>query len=88
MILGKVIGTIYSTINHPFYNNKKLLMVEQLKKDGTLSGKFLIAIDTVDAGAGETVLIVDEGNSARQIIADSSAPLRSVVVGIVDQINI
>jgi ethanolamine utilization protein EutN len=88
MILGKVFGTIYSTINHPFYDNKKLLMVEQLKKDGTPSGKFLIAIDTVEAGAGETVLIVDEGNSARQIIDDSSAPLRSVVVGIVDQINI
>jgi len=87
MILGKVFGSIYSTINHPFYDNKKLLMVERLKKDGTLSGKFLIAVDTVDAGAGETVLIVDEGNSARQIIDDSSAPLRSVIVGIVDQIN-
>ena len=87
MILGKIFGTIYSTINHPFYDNKKLMMVERLKKDGTPSGKFLIAIDTVDAGAGETVLIVDEGNSARQIVDDSSAPLRSVVVGIVDQIN-
>jgi ethanolamine utilization protein EutN len=87
MILGKVFGSINSTINHPFYDNKKLLMVERLKKDGTLSGKFLIAVDTVDAGAGETVLIVDEGNSARQIIDDSSAPLRSVIVGIVDQIN-
>jgi ethanolamine utilization protein EutN len=87
MILGKVFGTIYSTINHPFYDNRKLLMVERLKRDGTASGKFLIAIDTVDAGAGETVLIVDEGNSARQIINDSSAPLRSVVVGIVDQIS-
>lgn len=87
MILGKVFGTIYSTINHPFYDNKKLMMVERLKRDGTPSGKFLIAVDTVDSGAGETVLIVDEGNSARQIIDDTSAPLRSVIVGIVDQIN-
>jgi ethanolamine utilization protein EutN len=87
MILGKVFGAVYSTINHPFYDNRRLLLVEQLKKDGRSSGKYLIAIDTVDAGAGETVLIVDEGNSARQIVDDSSAPLRSVIVGIVDHID-
>ena len=88
MILGKVFGTVYSTINHPFYDSKRLLLVEHLKKDGKPSGKYLLAIDTVDAGAGETVLIVDEGNSARQIVDDTSAPLRSVIVGIVDQINL
>jgi len=88
MILGKVCGTIHSTINHPFYDNKKLLIVERLKKDGTLSGKYLIAVDSVDAGAGEVVLIVDEGNSARQIVNDDSAPLRSIIVGIVDQVNV
>jgi ethanolamine utilization protein EutN len=88
MILGKVCGTVHSTINHPFYDNKRILMVDRLKKDGTLSGNYLIAIDSVDAGAGETVLIVDEGNSARQIVDDSSAPLRSIIVGIVDQVNI
>jgi ethanolamine utilization protein EutN len=88
MILGKVCGTIYSTINHPFYDNKRLLMVDRLKTDGKPSGKYLIAVDSVDAGAGETVLIVDEGNSSRQIVNDASAPLRSIIVGIVDQINL
>ncbi len=88
MILGKVCGTIHSTINHPFYHNKRLLIVERLKKDGTLSGKYLIAVDSVDAGAGEVVLIVDEGNSARQIVNDKMAPLRSIIVGIVDQIDL
>jgi ethanolamine utilization protein EutN len=87
MLLGKVCGTIHSTINHPFYDNKKLLLVDRLKKDGTSSGKYVIAIDTVDAGAGETVLVIDEGNSARQIVNDSSAPLRSIIIGIVDQIS-
>ena len=87
MILGKVCGTVHSTINHPFYDNKRLLIVERLKKDGTLSGKYLIAVDSVDAGAGEVVLIVDEGNSARQIVNDKMAPLRSIIVGIVDQID-
>ncbi len=88
MLLGRVCGTIHSTINHPFYDNKKLLLVDRLKRDGSPSGKYLIAVDTVDAGAGETVLVIDEGNSARQIINDTSAPVRSVIIGIVDQINV
>lgn len=88
MLLGRVCGTIHSTINHPFYDNKRLLLVDRLKRDGSPSGKYLIAVDTVDAGAGETVLVIDEGNSARQIINDTSAPVRSVIIGIVDQINV
>jgi ethanolamine utilization protein EutN len=88
MILGKVCGTIHSTINHPFYDNKRLLIVERIKVDGTLSGKYLIAVDSVDAGAGEVVLIVDEGNSARQIVDDKMAPIRSIIVGIVDQVSV
>jgi len=88
MILGRVCGSIYSTINHPFYDGKRLLIVDRLNKDGKPSGKYLIAVDTVDAGAGENVLIVDEGNSARQIIGDSAAPIRSIIIGIVDDIHL
>jgi ethanolamine utilization protein EutN len=88
MILGRVCGAIYATINHHFYDNKKLLIVDHLNTDGSASGKYLIAVDTVGAGAGETVLIIDEGNSARQIVDDTAAPLRSVIVGIVDQVNV
>lgn len=87
MILGRVCGSIYSTINHPFYDGKRLLIVDRLNRDGKPSGKYLIAVDTVDAGAGEKVLIVDEGNSARQIIGDSAAPIRSIIIGIVDDIH-
>ena len=88
MILGKVTGAIYSTINHQFYDNQRLLIVNRLNLDGTSSDKYLIAVDTVGAGAGETVLIVDEGNGARQITGDSSAPCRSVIVGVVDLVDI
>ena len=88
MILGKVTGAIYSTINHPFYDSKRLLLVDKLNLDGTSSDKYLIAVDTVGAGAGETVLIVDEGNGARQITEDNTAPCRSVIVGIVDNVTI
>ena len=88
MIIGKVCGAIYSTINHPFYDNRRLLIVNYLNLDQTESEKYVIAVDTVDAGAGETVLIVDEGNSSRQIFEDKDAPIRSTIVGIVDDISI
>jgi ethanolamine utilization protein EutN len=88
MILARVCGAIYSTINHPFYDNKRLLLVDHLAVDGNPTGNYLIAVDTVDAGAGEIVLIIDEGNSARQIINDAAAPIRSIIIGIVDQINV
>ena len=87
MILGRVCGSIVSTINHEFYDNKRLLIVDRLAIDGTVTGNYLIAADSVGAGAGETVLIIDEGNSARQIIGDKTAPLRSIIVGVVDQIQ-
>ncbi|NQV29870.1 MAG: EutN/CcmL family microcompartment protein [Candidatus Marinimicrobia bacterium] len=88
MILGKVCGTIHSTINHPFYDGKRLLLVDKLDAYQTPTGKYLICIDSVDAGAGETVLMLDEGNGARQIVGDSSAPLRSIIVGIIDEVNL
>jgi len=87
MILGKVTGSIYSTINHYFYTDRKLLLVEKLDKNQIPTGEYLIAVDSVGAGAGETVLVIDEGNSARQIVGDSQAPLRSIIIGIVDQVN-
>lgn len=87
MILGKVRGQIYSTINHPFYDGKRLLIVDKLTPELQPTGDYLIAIDSVGAGSDETVLVIDEGNSARQIVDDSVAPLRSIVVGIVDDVG-
>jgi len=84
MILGKVCGTIHSTINHEFYDHKKLLVVDRLNPKGTPTGDYLIAVDAIGAGAGEMVLVIDEGNSARQVVNDTMAPLRSIIVGIVD----
>jgi len=88
MILGKISGTIHSTINHKFYDNRKLLVVDKLDLDGKPTGAYLIAVDQVGAGAGETVLVIDEGNSARSIVKDDMAPLRSIIVGIVDDVHI
>jgi ethanolamine utilization protein EutN len=87
MIIGTVRGHIVSSINHPFYDGKKLLIVE--KEDfGGKAGSCLIAIDSgVGAGVGERVLVIDEGNSARQVVKDDKAPLRSIIVGIVDRVD-
>jgi len=87
MILGKVVGEIFSTINHEMYDNWKLLLVDRIDPDAKPSGGTLIAIDVVGAGAGETVLLIDEGNSARQILERENAPVRTIVVGIIDEIQ-
>lgn len=88
MILGKVCGAIHSTINHEFYDNKKLLVVDRLDLNIKPTGNYLIAVDSVDAGMGEVVLIIDEGNSARQIVDDKDAPIRSIIVGVIDDLNV
>ena len=88
MIIGRVCGTIHSTINHPFYDNRKLLVVEKIAPPGIKADGYLIAIDSVGAGVGEAVLVIDEGNSARQIVGDPDAPLRSIIVGIIDNVNV
>lgn len=88
MKLGRVAGTVVSTINHPIYDDRRLLMCDLLDADGEDTGGYLICVDTVGTGAGETVLIIDEGNSARQIVGDTTAPIRAVIVGIVDELQV
>lgn len=87
MTIGTVVGEIYSTINHRFYDGRKLLVVEKGLPGRNLSTDYIIAVDSVGAGVGECVLILDEGNGARQVLQSSDGPVRSVVVGIVDHIE-
>ncbi len=88
MILGRICGTVVSTVEHPFYDGKKQLIVRACLPDGSFDGdKYVIAVDLVGAGVGELVLVEDEGNSARQLMdTGPTGPVRSVVVGIVDQV--
>ena len=88
MILGRITGSVVSTIHHPVVEGRKLLVVERLDATGRPAGGYIIAIDAIGAGQGETVLILDEGNGARQILDDSNAPVRSIVVGIVDAVEL
>lgn len=88
MILGRVTGSVVSTIHHPVVNGRKLLLAERLDQHGKPTGGYLIALDGIGAGRGETVLILDEGNGARQILDDAAAPVRSIVVAIVDEVDL
>jgi ethanolamine utilization protein EutN len=87
MIIGTVSGEIHSTIAHPFYNGKKLLLVEREDGAGRRTGGYVIAVDTVDAGVGDRVLINEEGGGAREVVRSADAPVRSLIVGIVDAVH-
>ena len=87
MILGKITGNVVSTIKLSIYEGYKILIVQPVDPDGKARGDSFLAIDTVQAGPGDTVLVIDEGNSARQIIDDKMAPVRSVIAGVVDEVN-
>ena len=88
MILGRIIGSVVSTIHHPIVDGRKLLVAERLDASGSGTGGYIIAFDAIGAGQGETVLILDEGSGARQILDDAQAPVRSIVVGIVDAVTL
>ena len=84
MILARVRGRITSTIHHASMDGRRLLVLDKLDPAGEPTGGYVIAVDTVGAGAGETVILLDEGTGARQILPGSDLPVRSVGVGIVD----
>lgn len=88
MQVGRVVGTVVSTINAPVFDARRLLLCDLLTLDGEPAGRYTIAVDAVGAGAGEIVLILDEGNSARQVVGLDPAPIRAVVVGIIDELTV
>jgi len=87
MILGKVIGNVVSTQKHKDYVGEKILIVQPIDAAGKAAGKSLLAIDRAQSGAGDRVLVNDEGNSARLITGNSQAPIRTVIVGVVDAVD-
>lgn len=87
MIQGTVTGHIHSTINHPAYDGRTLLLVEREDASGARTGAYIVAVDRVGAGVGQRVLVLDEGSGARQILGSADAPVKSLVVGIVDPVE-
>ncbi|MBI5211620.1 MAG: EutN/CcmL family microcompartment protein [Elusimicrobia bacterium] len=88
MIVAEVVGNVWASRKHPHLNGKLLLVRPIDPLTGRPLGDAQMAVDGgVDAGPGSVVLVVDEGGSARAIIGDPKAPVRTVVCAIVDQIN-
>jgi microcompartment protein CcmK/EutM len=86
MYIGKVIGTVVSTIKISHLENRKLLLVDQLDLRGKETGYYDIAVDVVQAGPGDTVMVIDEGNGARQVLGIDPGAVRAVIVGVVDEV--
>jgi ethanolamine utilization protein EutN len=88
MILGKVVGTIVTTISHPDFKNRRLLVVQPLGLEGEKPDDDFVALDSTQAGIGDTVLVNREGSGARQVLNNPDAPVISVIVGIIDSVYI
>ncbi len=89
MYIGQVAGTVVATVKHPFFNGHKLLLVERLDLTGEATAKYDIAVDSVQAGVGDRVLVLDEGTGARQVLnVEPWGPVRAVIVGVIDEIDL
>jgi ethanolamine utilization protein EutN len=89
MILGKIIGNVVSTVTEQGYGSRKILIVQPVDPSGTPKGQSFLAIDTVQAGVGDTVLILEEGGSARMILNEPETfTIKAIIAGIVDQITV
>ena len=88
MIVGKVVGTVVTTMSHPHYKNRRLLVVQPFDMEGEEGAGDFIALDNSQAGIGDTVLVNREGGGARMVLNNPDACIISVIVGIVDGIYI
>ena len=89
MILSRVIGNVVSTVKHPVYEGRSVMVCVPVATDThTPNGKVFLAIDAVQAGPGDLVLAAREGNTARQILGNDEDPLHAVILGIVDAVNL
>lgn len=88
MIVCRVIGTANSTVKHPCFEGRTVQVVVPVKTDGTsVAGTAFLAVDSVQAGPGDLVLVAREGNTARQILGKDTDPFHSVILGVVDEIG-
>jgi microcompartment protein CcmK/EutM len=88
MMLARVTANLVATEKHPHYRGYKILVVQPVDPEGKPRGRSLLAVDGVQAGIGDLVLVVDEGGSARAVIGDESAmTIRTAICGIVDRVD-
>lgn len=88
MQICRVIGDIVSTVKNKHFTGKKILIVQPLDLAGQPKGKAFLALDTVQAGEGDRVLVIREGGSARIIFEDNEIPVQAVITAVVDDIRL
>lgn len=88
MEVGRVIGTVTSTVKHEVYQGKPLLVVQQLSLSGEIQGEARIAIDYVGAGVGDLVLIGGAPGVAASVFGVEKAPIRDLIMGIIDHVDL
>jgi len=88
MKLAKVLGPVVATRHHPAWDGLTLLAVQPLNEVGVPEGEAILAVDHTQAGEGDVVLVLREGSGVRQLLKRPEAPIRSLIVGIVDQVSV
>ena len=88
MIIARVIGDVVATQKHPSHEGRKILLVQPLDLDGQDRGDAVLALDAVDAGVGDRVLVVQEGWSAMTAVGRPQTPIDMAVIGVVDTITL
>ena len=87
MFLARVSGVVVATVKHPHLVGRKLLLVTPEPTPGRPAPAEVIAVDSVDAGVGDRVVVADEGNTAAQVLGMPRGPVRTIIVGIVDEVD-
>ena len=88
MFRARVMGDVVATHRHEHLGQRKLLLVRRLDLDGEEEGHEMIALDVIGVGRGEDVLVVQEGNAARQLYNDKKIPVQAVIVGVIDRFDV
>ena len=88
MLIGRVVGEVVATQKHKSHEGRKILMVQPLNLDGSDRGAPVLALDAVDAGQGDRVLLVTEGFSAMTSVGRPQSPIDMAVIGYVDHVEL
>ena len=88
MLIARVIGELVATQKHPSHEGRKILLVQPLNLDGSNRGDAVIALDAVDAGVGDRVLVATEGYSAMTSVGRPQSPIDMAVIGFIDSIEL
>ena len=87
MVIGKVVGDVVATQKAPSHVGRKILLVQPLNLDGSDRGNAVLALDSVDAGVGDRVLLVMEGFSAMTAVGRPNSPIDMAVIGVIDAVE-